>query len=564
MQAYDPHGNQLSVTDSHGQTTRVYDALNRVAQVTYPGGKTVQYSFDALGRRSGMTNPDGGVTKYAYDARNRMVSLTNPFSETTGWTYDAGGKVTRLGYGNGAYTLYGYDNAGQILSIQHCKSDGTPIWSMAYSYDLSGNRTQLSESDGSVTNWGYDAAGRLLTDQKQDAEANILFGNSYVYDALGNRTSHTDLNGVTTYQYNGLNQLCMVQYPNGSQVTYTYDGNGNRTAKSEGGNILQSYVFDFENHMVQASGPSGILGNYYYNADGLRVAKVTAAGTVGFLYDDMKLLQEVSATGQTTANYTSTGGSVYSSLLGIANSAGSHIPLGDALGSVRFLLDGTQNVSDGYVYEAFGRQVDGAGQTPNPYHFVGAYGYYQDWETGLQLLTARYYDAEVGRFVTRDPIGFGGGDWNIYGYLHNRVLRGVDPSGLKTNLPMPPTTILDPWEVKEHLSEVKQQCSNLNPGSYNSSQQGTTDRCSECCYAAATGLPAMLSIVYGSVMPGPITIPDVTTWSCVLSCTSTCQNCPSGSMAIRNALDCQLKGSISSAVEGELIDLILNALRSIA
>jgi hypothetical protein len=49
-----------------------------------------------------------------------------------------------------------------------------------------------------------------------------------------------------------------------------------------------------------------------------------------------------------------------------------------------------------------------------------------------------------------------------------------------------------------------------------------------------------------------------------LSCTSTCQNCPSGSMAIRNALDCQLKGSISSAVEGELIDLILNALRSIA
>jgi hypothetical protein len=64
-----------------------------------------------------------------------------------------------------------------------------------------------------VTNWSYDAAGRLLTDEKQDGEENILYGNTYVYDALGNRTSHTDLNGVKTYQYNGLNQLCMVQYP---------------------------------------------------------------------------------------------------------------------------------------------------------------------------------------------------------------------------------------------------------------------------------------------------------------------------------------------------------------
>ena len=282
-----------------------------------------------------------------------------------------------------------------------------------------------------MTNWGYDAAGRLLTDQKQDGEGNVIYGNTYIYDALGNRTSHTDLNGVTTYQYNGLNQLCMVQYPNGNQVTYTYDGNGNRTAKSQGGNILRSYVYDFENHMVQVSGSGGILGTYYYNADGLRVAKVTAAGTVGFVYDDMKLLQEVSSIGQTTATYTSTGGRPESRLLGIANSAGSHVPLTDALGSVRLLLDSSQNASDGYAYEAFGRQVSGGGQTPNPYHFVGAFGYYQDWETGLMLLTRRYYDAEVGGFVTRDPIGFGGGDWNTYGYVRGRVTGRTDALGLQ-------------------------------------------------------------------------------------------------------------------------------------
>ena len=228
---------------------------------------------------------------------------------------------------------------------------------------------------------------------------------------------------------NGLNQLCMITGPDGSQVTYTYDENGNRTAKSAGGNILQSYAYDFEDHIVQASGPGGILGTYYYNADGLRVAKVTASGTTGFIYDGMKLLQEVGATGQTTATYTSTGGNVYDPLVGIANAAGSHALLMDGLGSIRFLLDNTQRFSDGYVYEAFGRQVSREGQTPSAYRFVGAYGYYQDWETGLQLLTARYYDAEVGRFVTRDPIGFGGGDWNIYGYVGSSPIRTADPSG---------------------------------------------------------------------------------------------------------------------------------------
>ena len=183
--------------------------------------------------------------------------------------------------------------------------------------------------------------------------------------------------------------------------------------------------------MVQASGPSGILGNYYYNADGLRVAKVTAAGTVGFLYDGQKLLLEVGATGQTTATYTSSGGNVYDPLVGIANAAGSHALLMDGLGSIRFLLDNTQRFSDGYVYEAFGRQVSGGGLTPNPYHFVGEYGYYRDSETGLMLLTRRYYDAEVGGFVTRDPIGFGGGDWNTYGYVRGRVTGRTDALGLQ-------------------------------------------------------------------------------------------------------------------------------------
>jgi RHS repeat-associated protein len=57
------------------------------------------------------------------------------------------------------------------------------------------------------------------------------------------------------------------------------------------------------------------------------------------------------------------------------------------------------------------------------------FGYQTDTETGFQLLTERYYDSTTGRFLTRDPIGYGGGT-NLYAYVANNTENSVDPDGL--------------------------------------------------------------------------------------------------------------------------------------
>jgi RHS repeat-associated protein len=57
-----------------------------------------------------------------------------------------------------------------------------------------------------------------------------------------------------------------------------------------------------------------------------------------------------------------------------------------------------------------------------------------DPDTGLVRFGARDYDAQIGRWLAKDPIGFGGGQGNLYGYVANDPVNLVDPSGKLANL----------------------------------------------------------------------------------------------------------------------------------
>ena len=90
-------------------------------------------------------------------------------------------------------------------------------------------------------------------------------------------------------------------------------------------------------------------------------------------------------------------------------------------------LDNNETVVSTYTYTAFGNTTanDSIG---NPFRYVGAQGYYQDFsDSGLMLLGARYYDPSMGRFMTLDPIKDGE---NWYGYVGDNPVLDTDPSGL--------------------------------------------------------------------------------------------------------------------------------------
>ena len=152
-----------------------------------------------------------------------------------------------------------------------------------------------------------------------------------------------------------------------------------------------------------------------YTADGIRAWKQGSGASTYFLYDGELLLGEYDSAGTMTAVNTWGANGLVS-----RRSGGSSVHYTwDAQGSLAQRLDGAGAVLTSHLYDAFGAE-SASGSTTDPYRYGGQWGSYTDGEAGLCLLTHRYYDPGTGRFLNRDPIGYGG----------DSPTGTCDPSGL--------------------------------------------------------------------------------------------------------------------------------------
>jgi RHS repeat-associated protein len=101
----------------------------------------------------------------------------------------------------------------------------------------------------------------------------------------------------------------------------------------------------------------------------------------------------------------------------------------DPLGSTVALLDNTQTQTDTFTYWPYGEVASRTGTTPTPFQYVGTAGYRQD-SASKTYVRARYLDTSKGRWLTVDPIGFRGRDWNLFRYVKSAPISFIDPSGL--------------------------------------------------------------------------------------------------------------------------------------
>lgn len=425
---YDANGNPTLVTETYTgatgtrTTTKTYDLFDRMTEVTDGWGKTIRYQYDANGNRTALTDPDNRVTRYTFDALNRVATVTNPGGTTT-YTYDRSSLLTQTAYPNGTQAAVAYDGARRQTNVAN-RQGAAVVSTYAYTYDVNGNRTQQIETNGAAaetTTYDYDTTDRL-TEVRYPDKTTV-----YAYDAAYNRSTERTTNSATqavevdkTYAYNNRNQLTGVtdNQNSANNVTYGYDTNGNQTVKTKNG-VTTTFVYDVRDQLISVQENATTLGFFRYDFQGMRVLKDMGGQVLRYTYDDQSVLVESDVNDATVAKFD------YGTdrLLSLTHATeGRQFYLFDALGSVCNLTTPAGTVQARYQYDAFGNFRAQGGSSFNRFAFTG---HEKDNETGLYYFKARFYDPDTARFLTQDAYF---GDVNTPPSLHRYLYAYSNPT----------------------------------------------------------------------------------------------------------------------------------------
>lgn len=418
--AYDANGNLASRTDFNSNTTNyAYNNMDRLTAVTYPDTSQSAFIYDVVGRLTQTTN-NTGASAFTYDITGRITTYTDSRGLSVNYTYDATGNLKSLRYPGGNVVNYTYDSLNRLTGITDWSGRQT-----TYTYDVRGLLTEVALPNGTKTQYDYDDAGRMVGNTHLKGDSSIIAAYSYTLDKNGNITSETGNQPlepviepqVVNYTYGAENRLLSA-----NATTFTYDHNGNMTGKGS-----TTYQYDYENRLKKVI-TSGNTWEYEYDGMGNRIGIKSNGNTRRFLLDPTGMTQVL-------AEYDGAGNVIAYNIYGLGliyridSTGNAYYYHYDFTGNTVAMTDAAGNIVNKYAYTPFGTVVGSEETVSNPFRYVGKYGVIDD-NNGLLYMRARYYDPEVGRFITKDPIGFAGGV-NLYAIVGNNPIRWVDPSGLK-------------------------------------------------------------------------------------------------------------------------------------
>jgi RHS repeat-associated protein len=369
------------------------------------------------------------------DSLTSTVSPAAPYIAAT--TYQANGRLAGRELVGGVQQSYTYDAVAGRLATTKAIADidvaGTAtaktIEDRTYAYDDDSNVTSITDAvaPGSVTQrecFAYDPLNRLtsaFTTTSSCTSAVVPgpdpYDLGYIYDSLGNITSARNGSTTSDYAYAGSGHAHAPKTV--GTATYLYDANGATTKRPTAGGD-QTLVWNKLHQLESVSGPGAAA--FVYDADGARLLRTSATGATLYL-DDMDVTAVPSSGGGSTV----TGKRYYG---GVAMRTG-----GTIMALVRNHQDSTTAAYDVAAkavayqrYTPFGARRGNIALVATERRFLDS----TEDPTGLSAVGARYYDANIGRFVSVDPVTEPQRPQTLaaYSYALNNPVTLSDPSGL--------------------------------------------------------------------------------------------------------------------------------------
>ncbi len=459
--SYDATGRMLTADNAVTNVAFEYDAADRVTSIKQ-GLLTTGFAYDLseIANRRTITYPSGRVIVEKYDKRDRMID-TGDGASIAQYTYTLAGFRKTITFGNGVTSTRSYDNNGRLKTVKHTKV--ADFINMLYGYDPVGNLTfsqRLRDTDNSVIGQ-YDALNRLVQFDRGVVQVGLMDVPSLVspstlpdlmqaqtwtnLDPLSNwlETSVTkdgatesefrQANEVNEYLGRGTNPQ-LFNPTNGTPapgtVAISHDENGNTIDDGE-----FAYTYDTLNRLLSVArkADATVVLRNEYDARDFRVRATDESGAATeFVFDsDWRVLEDRPSAGALTSIVHGPG---QDEPLERRQGGVSHFFHATKLGTIDAVTDSAGQVVESYRYDAYGRRLvyDSAGASLGSSAIGNQLGLSGRPHESCDLidLRNRFYHTELGRFVHRDPAGFGGGA-NLYQYASSAPLGRFDLFGLQ-------------------------------------------------------------------------------------------------------------------------------------
>jgi RHS repeat-associated protein len=429
-------GQPKRISYDRGTMTFLYDTIKGlVTGVISPNGDSLLYQYDGqLPKNVRWTGSINGNIKVRYNNDMKVLAEAINNTDSVNFVYDKDGLLTNAGalklksssannlllsdtLGN-VVTNYAYSAFGEIASQETIFGTDT-LYKVGYLRDSLGRITEKTEMVQSVSvkyNYVYDMKGQLVQASKNDTVVS-----KYLYDANGNRVAHVTSFKVDSGFYDAQDRL--LRY---GDIQYFYSQNGDLKKKVQGVDTTY-YDYDAMENLLSVALPNGSKVEYNSDGAGRRIVrKIDEQITQRWLYsDDLRITAELDSAGNVVSHF------VYTTKRNVPDcvlrSGIAYRVVTDHVGSARQVI----NTQSGAIvqqidYDEFGNVINSIGQQIVPMGFAG--GIY-DIETKIVKFGVRDYDASIGRWLTKDPIGFDGGKENLYLYASNDPIDKKDPTG---------------------------------------------------------------------------------------------------------------------------------------
>jgi len=258
----------------YATTQYTYDVSGNLTTVMDDADNQATMEYDVLGRKTGMTDPDMGSWAYRYDANGNLIKQRDARNQAMCFYYDSLNRLVGKTYHN----IADQPDLDALL----CNASSYPV---TYTYDAGtygkGRRTGMSDLSGSST-WTYDPRGRMTQETKT-----INGGGTF----------------TTQYQYDDLDQVTRIIYPDGEQVTpsYTTAGQPKTLATTLGGSYVTNATYRAPGQISSLALGNGLTTHYTYDSLSARLtrARTGALLDLGYHYDaggNVSRIQETTAT----------------------------------------------------------------------------------------------------------------------------------------------------------------------------------------------------------------------------------------------------------------------------